>query len=63
VYIKHGVISTLISLLTSRITEGKKRIVKEMSRNTRTTTVFRHKTLNLKISAITLIGVGMCTDL
>jgi len=40
VYIKHGVISTLISLLTNRITEGKKRMGKETSRTT--TTDFRH---------------------
>jgi len=39
VYIKHGVVSTLISLLTSRITEGKKRMEKETSR---TTTDFSH---------------------
>jgi len=53
VYIKHGVISTLISLSTSRITEGKKRIEKETSRTRTTDTVLdeinwrEKKTLNL----------------
>jgi len=39
VYIKHGVISTLRSLLTNRITEGQTRIEKETSRTRTTDTV------------------------
>jgi len=49
VYIKYGVISALKSLLTSRITEGKKRTEKEMSRNKRTTTDSSH---SLKIKQL-----------
>jgi len=55
VYIKHGVTLTLISLLTSRITEGKKRQAEQLQLTLDTVlneiTWREKKTLNLKISA------------